>query len=85
MSQAPTPSETPLTDALYGEVIVKSGVPSLNSPYHKLVTHARRLERDRARLIESVKYCELSTRADGQWADQAVNSFLLALIKELTC
>jgi len=82
-----TPSETPQTDIGLMKFQFTDSITG-EPDWIKLAglfdrfTH---LERDRARLMESVKYCELSTRADGQWADQAVNSFLLAALKELTC
>ena len=34
-------------------------------------------------LVKALKYCELSTRPDGQWADQAVNSFVITLLAKV--
>ena len=84
MSQAPTPSETPFWNWAATGMRISERIAFGPTQYVRDTDYLR-LERDRARLIESVKYCELSTRADGQWADQAVNSFLLAALKELTC
>ena len=38
-----------------------------------------RSENERLRAV--IEYCELSTRPDGHWADQAVNSFMKAALK----
>ncbi len=41
---------------------------------------ALRALESRSEVLEELKYLELSTRPDGQWADQAVNGFVLAML-----
>ena len=53
MSQAPTPSETPMTDTL-DYTCSKDGA-ALLSGYWAMLEFARRLERDRARLMEALR------------------------------
>ena len=38
------------------------------------------LRSQHGKLLRAMEYIETSTRPDGQWADQAVNSFVLATI-----
>ena len=74
MSQAPTPSETPITDALE-----EAGLLT--------VEFSRRLERDRARLMEALResHRHFSGRPLATYGDILVMHNVELLLKELTC
>ena len=83
MSQAPTPSETPMTDAALTTVDGARIIPH-GTTLVAIVEHARRLERDRARLMEALR----GVISDAM-CDRSVESSPVleaeALLKELTC
>ena len=59
-----------------GEILAEK-----DASYDRLLAENAGMKRDRARLMEAMKYIELSTRPDGQWADQAVCAFAKAALK----
>ena len=77
MSQAPTPSKTPLTDDLVGRPR-----RTLKGSYEYMVIHARRLERDRARLMEALRDLELTVSQSYGLMNHAQTIRARALLKE---
>ena len=99
MSQAPTPSETPLTDAFIA--LQEAGEHSIWAALMNIQDHSRRLERDRARLMEMLRELvkQISCEPEGvlkhmstlegriAWYESMnqTRDLARALLKELTC